>query len=95
MNKKGIISIVIILSLFLLLSRTLDIGVSQTMTINNATGNSTNASGSVIIKDVKNASDPTVVRSKTMSDILINALELKPSSNQSDWWEYNINSTLQ
>ena len=67
---------------------------AQTITINNVTGNATNATGTVTVKNVGNIVNSTDLLSKAIPNIPGNTSELK-SASHSYWWQYNVNSTLQ
>jgi hypothetical protein len=98
MKRKLIIAFVIVvmmaLQIFFWLPWTFHTTAAQTMTISNVTGNATNATGSVIVKDIGDVVNSTALLSKAIPNIPGNTSELK-SANHSYWWQYNVNSTLQ
>ena len=66
---------------------------AQTMTINNITGaNHDNATGSIVIKNIVNTTNPSVLIAKAISHIPGNTTSIKSEVNQ--WWQYNAGSRL-
>ena len=66
---------------------------AQTMTVNNITGaNHDNATGSIVIKNIVNTTNPSVLIAKAISHIPGNTTGIKSGVNQ--WWQYNADSRL-
>ena len=61
---------------------------AQTMTINNITGAAhDNATGSIVVKNIVNTTNPSVLLAKAISHIPGNTTSIKLGVNQ--WWQYN------
>lgn len=66
---------------------------AQTMTINNITGaDHDNATGSIVIKNIVNTTNPSVLITKATSHIPGNTASIKSGVTQ--WWQYNAGSRL-
>jgi hypothetical protein len=66
---------------------------AKTMTVNNITGaNHDNATGSIVIKNIVNSTNPSVLIAKAISHIPGNTTSIKSGVNQ--WWQYNAGSRL-
>jgi hypothetical protein len=66
---------------------------AQTMTINNITGAAhDNATGSIVVKNIANTTNPSVLLAKAISHIPGNTTSIKSGVNQ--WWQYNAGSRL-
>jgi hypothetical protein len=66
---------------------------AQTMTINNITGAAhDNATGSIVVKNIVNTTNPSVLLAKAISHIPGNTTSIKLGVDQ--WWQYNAGSRL-
>lgn len=91
----------IVITALLLLSSTLiqNKALAQTITVNNITGSSKNATGTIIIKDNSQITNSTILLEKILSQLPNNnskkEQELKSIQlSQTHWWQYNTGSKL-
>lgn len=68
---------------------------AQTMTINNVTGViHDNATGSIVVKNIGDITNPLDILAKAISNIPGNTTSLKSGMDQTHWWQYNAGSRL-